>query len=367
MKGKVCHLTSAHNYNDIRIFIKECRSLASNGYEVHYVVPSTEIQLTEIDGVVIHGINRKVKNRIDRMLNNTKMVYQKALEIDADIYHFHDPELIPIGLKLIRKGKKVIYDIHEDVPKAILSKYYINKFLRGIISRIFKIYENNAAKKFSYLITATPNIGERFKKINRNTITINNYPILKELYANESESIKQKQISYVGGISIIRGALQVIEASKDIPGKVKLAGPILETEIKNKIEDTSEVEYLSILNREEVKKLLSESLAGIVTFLPEPNHVDAQPNKMFEYMSAGIAVIGSNFPLWKEIIEGNECGICVDPESPKEIKQAMLTILNNPEEAIEMGKRGRKAIENKYNWEQEEKKLLSVYEKLLNS
>jgi glycosyltransferase involved in cell wall biosynthesis len=125
------------------------------------------------------------------------------------------------------------------------------------------------------------------------------------------------------------------------------------------------VNALGFLSRQEVKTLLAESMAGIVTFLPVPNHIDAQPNKMFEYMSAGLPVIGSHFPLWKEIIEGNNCGICVDPNQPEEIGKAIQYIFDHPKEAENMGINGIKAIEEKYNWRAEEQKLISTYQSIL--
>ena len=67
------------------------------------------------------------------------------------------------------------------------------------------------------------------------------------------------------------------------------------------------------LNRTQVREIMKRSIAGLVTFHDLPNHVDAQPNKMFEYMSAGLPVICSDFPLWRSIVEGSSCGICVDP------------------------------------------------------
>lgn len=363
-KHKICHMTSAHSEFDIRIFIKECISLVNNNYEVHYIVPG--VMDTVVNEINIHGVKKEKKNRFIRMTQTTNLIYQKALHIDAEIYHFHDSELIPVALKLKKKGKKVIYDIHEDLPRAIMSKKWIKTPLRKIISVFFENYEDWASQKFDYLFTATPFITERFKKINPNTVNINNYPLLNELQNLESKKITSKYVSYVGGLGPIRGSNQLLEAVNLINGSLHIAGPISPDNEKEKFLTHEKVKYLGFINREEVKDLLSSSFAGIVTFLPEPNHINAQPNKMFEYMSASIPVICSDFPLWRSIIEKHNCGICVDPNNPQAISNAINYIFNNPEIAEDMGRCGRIAIEKEYNWEQESKKLLDAYNKITN-
>jgi glycosyltransferase involved in cell wall biosynthesis len=360
---RICHMTSVHQVTDIRIFIKECLSLANSHFEVHYIVPGVKSE--KIQNVNIHG-TPKIKNRYKRMIKTAKEVYELALEIDADIYHFHDPELIPYGLKLKKKGKIVIYDIHEDLPRAILSKKYIPISFRKLISFFVERYENNSSKKFDSNIGATPYITERFHKINNNSININNFPLMDELVAENQNIIKNRQVCYVGGIINIRGIENIIKSSENINGDIVMAGPVSTNDLKTKL-DQSRVKYQGIIDRTKVNKLLNKSIAGLVLFLPEPNHVNSQPNKMFEYMSAGIPVIASNFPLWKEIIENNDCGICVNPQDISAISEAIQWMLDNPEKAAEMGRNGRKAVETYYNWETESKKLIKLYEDLLNS
>ncbi|XXM72953.1 glycosyltransferase [Lysinibacillus sphaericus] len=355
-------MTSVHQATDIRIFIKECLSLADSQFEVHYIVPGVKSE--KVKQVNIHG-TPKIKNRYQRMIKTANEVYKLALEIDADIYHFHDPELIPYGLKLKKKGKIVIYDIHEDLPRAILSKKYIPKYFRKLISFFIERYENNSSKKFDCNIGATPYITERFYKINKNSININNFPLMDELVSENQNIYKDKQVCYVGGLINIRGIENIIRSSEMINGDIVMAGPVSTNELKIKI-DHSRVKYQGVIDRNKVNKLLNKSIAGLVLFLPEPNHINAQPNKMFEYMSAGIPVIASNFPLWREIIEKNNCGICVNPQDISAISESIQWMLDNPDKAAEMGKNGRRAVETYYNWESESKKLINLYESLLN-
>jgi glycosyltransferase involved in cell wall biosynthesis len=179
---------------------------------------------------------------------------------------------------------------------------------------------------------------------------------------------KQNKICFIGGISKIRGIRELVESLEFVDVKCAIAGSFPETFKSHLLKEKgwSNVEELGLINREESLKLKSESIAGVVTFLPLPNHVNAQPNKIFEYMASSIPVIGSRFPLWKEIIENNDCGICVDPQNPKEIAKAIQKIKDNPRMAKEMGERGKRQVKDVYNWNVEEVKLIELYIKLFN-
>ncbi len=362
---KVAHLSSAHKDRDVRIFHKECSSLASQeNLDVHLVLADVDERVES--GVTIHSVEGAGGSRIKRMWSTVNKVYKKAVELDADVYHLHDPELLRIALKLKRKGKKIIYDAHEDLPRQILGKDYL-KF-KKTISRVVERYENRVVRKLDAVITATPFIRDRFKQIHPNTIDINNYPMLKEVSTEKVTVTKENKICFIGGITRVRGIGELVDALESVEVTCAIAGSFPEDfrRTLTSKEGWKKVDELGFIDRTASLKLKAESIAGIVTFLPYPNHINAQPNKIFEYMASGLPVIGSHFELWKAIIEDNRCGICVDPEKPGEIADAIRYIQENPEEAIEMGERGRKQVLEVYNWSVEEDKLISLYNGVLS-
>jgi glycosyltransferase involved in cell wall biosynthesis len=365
---KITHLTSAHFRYDTRIFVKMCTSLAMHNYQVSLVVADGKGNETK-NKVNIYDIGIKTDNRLSRMTHTVKKIFEEAVKLDSDIYHLHDPELIPIGLKLKRMGKTVIFDSHEDVPKQMLGKPYLNAPLRHLIGKTFSLYEQYACQRLDGIIAATPFIRDKFLKINPNTVDVNNFPMLGELHNATAWKNKKQQVCYVGGIEKVRGIHEIVQAMNFTKTDVRLqlAGTFSEPKVEQTVKgytSWSKVDSLGFLDREGVRSTLSQSVAGLVTLHPIVNYIDALPVKMFEYMSAGIPVIASNFLLWREIIEGNDCGLCVDPLKPEAIAEAIDFLILNPDRAKISGENGYKAVQNVYNWTIEEAKLLDFYQKL---
>lgn len=366
---KVVHLTSVHPRYDTRIFVKECVSLTKHGYDVSLVVADGKGD-EQKNGVSIYDIGAP-KSRWDRMRNAPTRVFRKAIELDAQIYHFHDPELISIGLKLKKMGKKVIFDVHEDTPKQILSKPYLHKSLRNLISKVFDTYEKWASKQLDAVVAATPFLRDKFLKFGITVVDINNYPLLSEFNIGEIDwSQKQNYVCYIGGLSRVRGILEIVEAMQYVQNNTRLtiAGSYSEANLEQEVMQSigwNNVDSLGWQNRVGIQDILNGSVAGLVTLHPIINYLDALPVKMFEYMAAGIPVIASDIPLWKQIIDENQCGVCVNPFDSKEIAQAINSLVENPENAEKMGYNGQQAVLQKYNWSIEEQKLITLYRKLI--
>ncbi|MGH2645398.1 MAG: glycosyltransferase, partial [Chitinophagaceae bacterium] len=174
---RVCHLTSVHPRYDVRIFYKECVSLAFAGYEVYLIVADgmgDEVK----EGVHIVDVGKRETSRISRFIKTANIVFKKAIDLKAALYHIHDPELLRIAFKLNNKQTKVLYDAHEDLPRQILSKQYINQYTRKAVSVLTENLEVKIVRKLNGVIAASPAIRNRFLRVNKNTIDINNYPII---------------------------------------------------------------------------------------------------------------------------------------------------------------------------------------------
>jgi glycosyltransferase involved in cell wall biosynthesis len=366
-RTRVAHLTSVHPRADVRIFEKEATSLARAGYEI-YIVVGDGLGDELRDGVRVVDIGAAPTGRLRRMLLQSWRVLRRARALRADIYHLHDPELLPVGLALRVRGAQVIYDSHEDLPRAVLSKQWIPVGQRRAIAAVVEWIEDFVVRRLSAVVTATPHIERRFVAVNPLCVAINNYPKLVELALDDAQGPKlARTICYVGGIGRIRGAVEMVRALEYVDARLVLAGSFESAETEAELRALpgwSNVDYRGIVTRQQVLEILAQAQAGLLFFHPEPNHVDAQPNKMFEYMSAGLPVLASDFALWRELLVESGAGLCADPFDPEAIAGVIERLLDDPRAATEMGRRGRDLVLQRYRWEFEERKLEELYRSL---
>lgn len=371
----VCHITSVHPASDVRIFFKECRSLAQADYNVTLIAPGAKYKWK--DGIRIVGIDSSKGGRFSRMTSTIWKIFCAAFRENASLYHIHDPELVGVGmlLKLLR-GKKVIYDVHEDYSTQTLYKQYIPKILRRSVAFLIKIVEHLFSRLFDGIITATDDILKNFSHHKR-AISVKNFPIssrFTNLKRGKNRESNIFHLIYIGLLAEIRGISHIIKALEfvDYNEQLKLSlygkfdPPNYAADLK-KLEGFNKVNYLGWIDPSDIPKLLENFDVGIVCLHPISNYLTALPTKLFEYMAANLPVIVSNFPLWKEIVEGNKCGICVNPLSPEDIAEAIKYFLKHPETRKMMGNNGRQAVLQKYNWESESEKLINLYTELLKN
>lgn len=367
--ARVVHLTSAHPRDDTRVLLKECFSLARHGHEVVLVVADGRGNESR-SAVMIVDVGQP-SGRLERILKTTKRIFRKALELNADIYHLHDPELLIVGRKLKCRGKKVVFDAHEDVSKQLLSKHYLNPVVRHVASFFFAYFERYVCYKLDGVVAATPHIRDKFLAINPNSVDVSNFPVLGELESTLPWNQKANEICYIGSIAMIRGIKELVRAMEltETPARLNLVGsfaePAVETEVRA-YPGWGKINSLGVQDRAGVRDVLGRSVAGLVTLHPIANYLDAQPIKMFEYMSAGIPIIVSDIDLWRKIVQEAGCGLVVDPTSPSAIAAAIDYIVSHPKEAKAMGERGRNAVLSQYNWAIEEVKLIAFYDHLIS-
>ena len=367
---KICHMTSVHKPEDSRIFHKECVSLVAAGYEV-YLVERGESY--EKNNVHIVGIGEVTGGRLKRMTGVSRIIYQKALSLDADLYHFHDPELLPYALKLKKKGKKVIFDSHEKYTEQLKYKPYLPGWITRFIAWCYGFYERFVLKRIDAVIfPCTMNGKNPFENMCKRAVIISNAAILGEFFdlydpcCAKSES----QVCYVGGLTESRGITNNILAANKAGASLALAGEFSPETYREQLAGMAEfscVDYRGKLNRKDVQALLAQSRIGLCTLLDYGQYlkIDTFGIKVFEYMSMALPVILSHSPYNDRMVDQYHFGICVDPSNPEEIAAAIQYLLDNPEEARRMGENGRRAIKEEFNWGVEEQKLFALYEDIL--
>jgi len=366
--ARVVHVTTVHPRDDIRIFRKECVSLARAGYDVVQVVGDGRGEAI-VDGVRILDIGPRPAGRLARMRQQPRAALAAVRRARPALVHLHDPELLPLGVALARDGLPVVYDAHEDVPRQILTKQWIPAALRGTVSALFEWYENRQVRRLAAVAAATPHIAERFARVAQHSVNVSNFPFLAELAPPAEPLPRERAVCYVGGLMRTRGLLQMVRALPHAPGvTLLLCGSFedgaFEAELRAE-PGWAQVQYLGQVGRDAVRDVMARASAGLVTLLPMPSYLDSLPIKMFEYMSAELPVIASDFPLWRDIVQRHGCGVCVDPADPAAIGAAIRCYVDDPALVQRAGQAGRAAVLSTYNWPQAERELLSLYRTLL--
>ncbi|MDA7794268.1 glycosyltransferase [Flavobacteriales bacterium] len=365
---KVCHLSSVHQRNDTRIFFKECMTLQKNGYDTFWIVADglgDEVK----NGVSIIDVGLST-NRFSRIFSSTIKVFSRARKLNADIYHFHDPELAPICLLFRLMSKPVIFDVHENVAEQIKDKQWLSptfarflSFLFMLLNKVFTRFYNIIIAEYSY---AT--LYENKKSKNKFEVILN-FPEVQFLEKFKNIKRKGHEFFYIGvvsndrGLEVILDALNILD-SKNFDFKMHFVGRLFD--------EVDWVKYASIKDKvifygrkslDEGYAISTQCIAGLAVLKPIGNYVWSYPTKVFEYMAIGLPTITSNFALYKQIVEENKVGWCVDPYSPEDLAEIMISILES--NSLEEVSNFALSASEKYSWQTESMKLLNMYESIL--
>lgn len=375
MAKSICHMTCAHDVDDVRVFQKECVSLAEAGYNVVLVAPHGRNE--EVDGVRIVGVPYRSKNPLYRLFVLSRRVYKEALKQEADLYHIHDVELFVYGIKLKRKGKKVIFDSHEDWPQYISDITWIPKAIRKVLRFYLVKSYRRRMRCFDAVLTVSPHIVDSIKSIcDVNVDVVSNYPILdKCLPEIEVEHYQQRAncICYAGTVYRSVNHETLIKVIQDLDITYRIVGDI-DAEFKQQLlnlDENNKVDFVDYVSRSELERIYSSSTIGMVVFDYIDNlggNVGSMGiNKIFEYMRAGLPILCTDFKLWKElIVDKYECGICVSARSESMFREAISQFISNKQLACQMGQNGQRAVKTEFNWDTQKEVLLAVYARLLD-
>lgn len=363
---KIIHVTTVHRRNDIRIFQKEVTTLSRHFENVELVV-NDGLGNALVDGIEITDLEIKTTSRLSRFFKPFFALLSLLKNKQPDIVHFHDPELMIMGIIMAFRGCSVIYDSHEDLAKDILDKVWIPKVLRRFLSASANIFEHVAIRFFTAVIfvieSQTSRLG--FKK----NIVLHNYPILSD-YPDEETVEAEPYFIHIGTLSVERGLREMLDATELLPPEYSLhiVGKLSDEafEIAREHPAWNRITYTQWIDRKKLIPLIRKAIGGLLLFYPLPNMYNSSPNKLFEYMASGIPVIASDFPVFREILDKNKCGLLVNPQEHRSVLDAMMQLIQNTKLRNTMGKNGIGAVRNFYSWESESRKLIGLYSDILS-
>ncbi|ALX49936.1 glycosyltransferase [Lentibacillus amyloliquefaciens] len=367
---RVVHLTTVHHPYDPRIYHKECKSLKNAGYDVTLIAREAE-NGAQKESPISHIPVKTYKSRLKRMIFGTMDAYKKAKALDADVYHFHDPELLPVGWLLKKKHNAVVYDIHEDYITSIMQKEYLNKPIRKLTAAAYKYIEKFFSRKMELCLAE-----KYYKDIYPSGYCILNYPTVNQTFVQHERNHGplEDKLLYTGNVSYVRGAqihakIPLVHDQVSVHFVGKCPSDLAEEmyDIAGDQKDRLELEGIDRFIEKgdiEARYLGHNWLAGIAVFPPTEHYKKKELTKFFEYMNAGLPILCSNFPVWKNFVEKYDCGLTVDPYDELKIREAIDYLRNNPDDAKRMGENGKKAVTGKLNWHAEEEKLIEWYGQL---
>lgn len=374
--ARVCVFTTAHDSTDSRVVEREAASLAANGYDVTYYTPfdgACAVDVVSYDDVA----DGSLLSIGDRLQAAGKVAVELA-DSEYDVYHFHDVEALPVGVLLsVLTDAQIVYDVHENVKDTLLHKPIFSWPLRAVVARVASVTELTLSRFVDDLVVASPDIARRFAD-RENVTVVTNYPRRKWAEATvpadhiDPDPESATQLVYRGLLSEDRGVTTIIDAVERVPERAdltlavggKYGSDADRRAIEPRIEASDRAEFVEWFPS--LSGMIDHFRAadiGLLCFHPAPNKTNAahRSNKLFQYMAAGLPIVVSDIGNWPTVVGEAGCGVAVDPEDPDAIAEAIVDLIDDPRRRADLGRNGRQAALDRYNWEAQEAKLLDVY------
>ncbi|MCL1897213.1 MAG: glycosyltransferase [Micrococcales bacterium] len=364
---RVVHISSVHQWTDNRIHYREAASLVAMGYQVALIAVDNQLQAPD-SGVVV--LKTKRLPRWLRPWLGVARAGRLAWRTRADLFHLHDPELVWLIPIFRAMGKKVIYDAHEDFPEQVRDKDYLGPGLKPLIGLVARLLVAIGGRA-NAVVAATETIARRYNP--DRTWVVHNYPVerLRDAEAPEAPN-RPVGLCYIGDLDQVRGGFAMLDAlaSPGFPQGWCLlaAGPMPDhfaVQAKTH-QGWAKVDHRGLLPPEQARDLLLQGQVGLLVFQDVAAHREALPNKLFEYLAAGLPVVASDFPLWREILSEPAAGQLVNPADPEAIALAVRRYAQNPDLLAEHAASARQ-LAKRFNWQSEAKVLGQVYQAVLGS
>ena len=369
----ICHMTTVHHAKDTRIFYRMAQSLARKGVSVVLIAPE-QFEDSLVEASSWNGRVAGARWRLPRML----LALRAALYERADIYHFHDPELVPLGLalKVLKPSAAVVYDVHEDYPAMMRVKHWIPSLIRPLVAGAMSMINATAGKFLNGIVTADPSVQKDFLRIARDkTLVFYNFPE-SSLFTSpdRDQSGVQADLVYVGGISERAGTFVLLDAlallaREGIHPTVRLAGYTDGQAGWAKVHDgicqrglEKQIEYVGRIPASQVPDWIRSGRIGLVTLQPIAKFLKNIPSKLFEYWACGLPVIASDLPPIRRFVSHGKNGLLFQATSVSDLAQAIRQLLEQPARGDTMGRHGQQQVHDSWNNEYQVNELIKFYE-----
>jgi len=375
---RVCHVCLSHPADDSRVFSRECLSLAVAGYEVHLIARSDRTGAYRDHGVTVHPWPA-FTSRAQRFLAAVRVAHQ-ARAIGADLYHVHEPELLAPTLAAVG-NRPVVWDAHEPYQEKVFERAWIPDRLKPAVSTAWKVAERLLLRRCAAVVTVSDMMAAHFEPLHRRVCVLHNYSRLEILLirADPMPARRRNRCVFAGSLSRsnnIMGAIRAISILKKrgLEIGLDLAGKFESPEFMNCVNDeiraldiADRVTFHGLLSRQDALRLQAQSGIGLTIELSNAGNKVGYPIKMFELMALGVPLVYSDLPNFRAVAGEPQCGLAVDPDRLEQVADAIARLAADQPLAVRLAAAGRAAIQQRFNWELEESRLLSLYRDLIGA